>query len=65
MDVFQEIWDLNARVTERAFEGETIHFIVERKDDAPPIRVLHLDVAALAVNLQEAQALQSRHNLPT
>ena len=64
-DVLQEIRNLNARIAERTFEGETIHLIVERKNDAPSIRVLHFDVAALAVDLREPCTLQRCQNLPT
>lgn len=49
-DVSQKVFDIDARITERAIEGETIYLVVERKDDPSPIRVLHFDVAALAVN---------------
>lgn len=62
-DVLQKIFGLHARIAERALEGETIHLVMEGKNDAPSIRVLHFDVAALAMNLHEADALQSRQDL--
>ncbi len=47
-----------ARVAERAFEGVAVNFVVVGKNDYPAVGVLHLDVAALAMNFDEAQSLQ-------
>jgi hypothetical protein len=37
---------------------------MEREDYAPPIRVLHFDVAAFTMNFPKAQTLQPCMNLP-
>jgi len=50
-------------IAQRAFQGEAMDFFVKRENDPTPIGMLHFHVAALAVRLDEAQALQSRHNL--
>lgn len=51
----EELFYLHARVAERALQRVTINFIVERKNNYPPVLVLHLYVAAFSVNFDEAQ----------
>ena len=58
-----EVLHWNRGIPERALERVAVHFIVVGKDDATAIRVLHLEVAALAVNLDEAQPLECREHL--
>ncbi len=60
----ENISGIHARITQRAFKRETVHLVVKRKDDPAAVRVLHLNVAALAMNFDEAQALQGGDYLP-
>ena len=54
----EEIFYLDARVTERAFEGVAVNFVVVGKNDYSAVGVLHFDMTALAMNFYEAHSLQ-------
>ena len=38
---------------------------MEREDNPPPVRMFHFDVAAFAVDFNEAHPLECRQNLPS
>jgi len=63
-NVSEELFYLYARVAERAFEGVAVNLVVERKDDCSPVLVLHLNVASLSMNFNEAKPPQRRQHLP-
>ena len=63
-EVFEEFCDVDVRVAERAFECVTINFIVKGEHDPSSVRMLHFDVAAFAMNLNEAEPLQRSQHLP-
>jgi hypothetical protein len=64
-DLLQEFRDVDVRVPKRAFECITIDFVVKGKHNPSSVRMLHFDVAPLAVNLHEAEALQGGEHFPT
>ena len=51
-----KIFNLNPRVTKRAFQSITINFIVEWEDNYPAIRMSHFHVTTFLMNLNETQA---------
>ena len=57
-DFFQELCVINARIPERALvEGEAVYLVVVREHNAPPVWMLHFNVAAFPVNFHKAKAL--------
>jgi hypothetical protein len=55
--VLEEFRDVDIRVAKRAFKCVTINFIVKGEHNPSSVRVFHLDVAALAMNLHKAEPL--------
>ena len=56
--------EVDIRILERASECETIYLIMKREHNPSPVRMFHLDVASLAVNLYEAKASQCGEHFP-
>jgi hypothetical protein len=63
-DVPEEFGNVDVRVAQRAFQRVTIYFIVKREHDPSSVGMFHLNVAALAVNLNEAKTSQRGQDLP-
>lgn len=61
--MMEELFNFHARITERALECIAVNFIVIRKDYSTPIRMHHLNVATLPVNLDKSQPLQCSQHL--
>src|SRR2546427_398375 len=59
----EKLLDFDVRVTERPFQRITVHFVAVGENDYSAVGVLHLHMAALAVNSHKAQALQCRQDL--
>jgi hypothetical protein len=64
-DMIEELTDVDIGIVKCAFERVTINFVVERKHNPSSVRMFHLDVATLAVNLYETEALQGCEHFPT
>jgi hypothetical protein len=64
-DLFEELRDVDVRVLERALECVSIDFIVKGEDNSSSVRMFHLHVATLAMNLYETEALQGCELFPT
>jgi len=64
-DLLEELTDLDIRILKCPFERIPIDFIVERKHNPSSVRVFHFDVATLAMNLYETEALQGCEHFPT
>lgn len=63
-DLLEEFREVYIGVRECAFECVTINFAVEGEHYPPSVGVFHLDVAASAMNLHEAETLQRSQYLP-
>jgi len=63
-DVLEEFRDVDIRVAKRAFECVTINLIVKGEHNPSSVRMFHLDVAALAMNLNKAEPLQRGQHFP-
>ena len=61
--VVQKVLHGNRRVSQCALERVAIHLVMEGEDDATSIGVFHLEVASLAVNLDESEALKCGEHL--
>jgi hypothetical protein len=62
-NVVQEIRDFDIGVAESAFQSVAIHLDVKRKDYDSAIGVLHLYMAAFAMNFNEAEAAERGEDL--
>ena len=51
---FEEIFYLNACITERAFKCLAINFAMKRENNNSPVSMFHLDMAAFSMNLNKA-----------
>src|SRR5580658_6277253 len=60
----KKILHLNASVAQSSSQCVTIHFCMEGKHNSPSIRVLHFDVASLAMDFQKTESLQCGQHLP-
>jgi hypothetical protein len=62
-DLLHEIVEVDHCIPQRALERKPVHFIVKRENDPAAIRMLHLNVATLAMNFHETHPLQGGKNL--
>ena len=53
----KKVLHFNRSVAQSSFQGVTIHLRMERKHTASSIRVLHLDVASLAMDFLKTEPL--------
>jgi len=60
----KKIIHFNPSVAQGSFQCITIHLRMERKHNPSSIRVLHLDVASLAMAFQKTEPLQCGQHLP-
>jgi hypothetical protein len=60
----KKILHCNPSVAQRSFQCVTIHFRMEGKHNSSSIRVLHLEVASLAMDFQKTEPLQCGQHLP-
>lgn len=60
----QEVFRLNTRIAQRSLERKAVDLAVKRKHDSAAIGVLHLYVAAFAMNFLKPHALEGSQNLP-
>jgi hypothetical protein len=56
----KKILQFNRSVAQGSFQGVPIHFRMKGKHDSPAIRVLHLDMASLAMDFLKTEPLQCR-----
>jgi hypothetical protein len=60
----KKILHFNRAVAQGSFQGITIHLGMEGKHNSPAIRMLHLDVASLAMDFLKPEPLQCGQHLP-
>jgi len=60
-----EFLEVHVGIPQRALESVTVNFVVKRERYPSSIRMLHLDVAAFAMDLLEAQTLERRQDFST
>ncbi len=60
----KKILHFNPAVAQRSFQRVAIHLRMKRKHNPSSVRVLHLDVAALAMDFEKTQPLQCGQYLP-
>lgn len=63
--MFQKLVQLDVGIPQCSTQGKAVDFIVKGKDDRPPVRMPHLDVAAPPMNFSEAEAFQGCEHLPS
>ena len=59
----KKIVHLNPAIAQGTFQDVTIHLRMKRKHNPSPIRVLHLDMASLAMDFQKTEPLQCGQHL--
>ena len=62
--MIEELLHLHLGVPQCAFECVSIDFVMEREYNPPPIWMLHLHMAAFAVDFHETHAAQGGQHLP-
>jgi len=60
----KKILHFNPSVAQGAFQCVTIHFRMGGKHNSSSVRVLHLDMASLAMDFQKTEPLQCGQHLP-
>ena len=63
--LLKELDEVDIRLLKRASECETIYLIMKGEHNPSSVRMFHLDVATLAVNLHEAKPSQGGEHFPT
>ena len=64
-NLLEELRLVHISIPQCTFECVAVNFIVKWEHYPSSVRMFHLDVAASTMDLNEAETLQCRHDLPT